>query len=350
MSPTLCSSIREGKPAAGRRLPPAAGGPPRPRTLQLGTLPVCLKLCDGAALAAHPDGEVITIMTPAPGRPAPVKITNAGPPRTFVVGADQCVVLGGGVHLSDSRASRTWLHLEVSAAAVSTGLGLSLPRLEARLRALLAEPVCCSDAHRQAWSLWERGSLLAEGGGSTPQEARGRQDPGLRVAAGLSIDHGVLTLIATLMLQRRLSPATCAAGTPGGLSEAALARVIEFVECRVANPIGPGDLAGLLGLPSSSFSRAFRTATGLSPYQYILSRRVAHAEALLRGSTLPLVEVADAAGFASQSHMTDVLRTRLGLTPGQIRRRGASDTPAGPARPACGVEASTARQPPLEHQ
>ncbi|MDW4500617.1 helix-turn-helix domain-containing protein [Sulfitobacter sp. D35] len=34
---------------------------------------------------------------------------------------------------------------------------------------------------------------------------------------------------------------------------------------------------------------------------------------------MPLAEVAIAAGFSSQSHMTDVFREKVGTTPGKFR-------------------------------
>ena len=58
-----------------------------------------------------------------------------------------------------------------------------------------------------------------------------------------------------------------------------------------------------------------------TPHQYVLRRRVEHAQALLAGSDLSLAEVALRSGFSSQSHMTAVVVQQLGATPGAIRAR-----------------------------
>lgn len=45
-----------------------------------------------------------------------------------------------------------------------------------------------------------------------------------------------------------------------------------------------------------------------------------HASSLLLGSRLGLAEVAVASGFATQQHMTTLVRRVVGKTPAQLRR------------------------------
>jgi AraC-like DNA-binding protein len=60
--------------------------------------------------------------------------------------------------------------------------------------------------------------------------------------------------------------------------------------------------------------------TGVSPYNYVLSRRVARGALLLaRGDSI--AEAAMSAGFCSQSHFTAAYRRQLGLTPSAGRRK-----------------------------
>ena len=80
------------------------------------------------------------------------------------------------------------------------------------------------------------------------------------------------------------------------------------------------ELASLLGRPAARFLVDFKATTGQTPYQYVLSRRIARAQELLSAGEMPLAEVAYACGFASQSHMTDVFRQKLGVTPGRYRK------------------------------
>lgn len=65
--------------------------------------------------------------------------------------------------------------------------------------------------------------------------------------------------------------------------------------------------------------RAFSRATGLTPYAYLLQRRLERARALLGGSQ-PLAEIALACGFADQSHLTRLFTRLYGVSPGRYAR------------------------------
>jgi AraC-like DNA-binding protein len=97
-------------------------------------------------------------------------------------------------------------------------------------------------------------------------------------------------------------------------------RAIELVEARYADALTLQELAQAEGLGPRQFARAFRQATGRSPYQYLLQRRVERAMALI-GEGLPLAEVAAQCGFSDQSQLTRVFVGRTGTTPGRYRRQ-----------------------------
>jgi AraC-like DNA-binding protein len=79
-------------------------------------------------------------------------------------------------------------------------------------------------------------------------------------------------------------------------------------------------LADELGLPRGRFAARFQADTGFRPVEYRLLRRADAARTMLRQLSQPLCEVAFAAGFADQSHMTNALRRIFNLTPTRIRR------------------------------
>lgn len=106
------------------------------------------------------------------------------------------------------------------------------------------------------------------------------------------------------------------------LSPARLRAVLEYIEAHPRSAISIEDLAAVARLSSFHFGRAFRLSTGLPPHQHILRRRAERAHDLLRArSGLSLAEIADAAGFADQSHMGRILRRTFGVAPGQLRVR-----------------------------
>jgi AraC family transcriptional regulator len=73
------------------------------------------------------------------------------------------------------------------------------------------------------------------------------------------------------------------------------------------------------GLSVSQFARQFKTTAGVAPHRYLLRMRVRQAELLLRTGSLPIAEVAARCGFSHQEHLTRVVRTHLGTTPGVLR-------------------------------
>ena len=106
----------------------------------------------------------------------------------------------------------------------------------------------------------------------------------------------------------------------GGLSPAALRRVQVFVEANIERSIHIGDLAGRAGLSVHHFGRAFRTSTGSTPRAFIEQRRIERARALIEQTDQPLADIAVAAGFATQSHLTTAFRRATGFTPAAYRR------------------------------
>jgi AraC family transcriptional regulator len=74
-------------------------------------------------------------------------------------------------------------------------------------------------------------------------------------------------------------------------------------------------MAAAAGYSPFQFARMFKATTGLAPHQYVLRLRVERACRLVRGGAASLAEVALAAGFYDQAHLTNVFRKTLGVTP-----------------------------------
>jgi AraC family transcriptional regulator len=103
-----------------------------------------------------------------------------------------------------------------------------------------------------------------------------------------------------------------------------LARVLDLIDDRLTDNPSLRDHAAAANLSPMHFARQFRRATGRSPHQYVMGRRIARAQALLGLTRHRLAEIALAAGFSSQAHMTAAFARGLGITPLRYRalRRG----------------------------
>ena len=94
--------------------------------------------------------------------------------------------------------------------------------------------------------------------------------------------------------------------------------LVDYIRANLAEDLNLHDLANLLHLSPRQFFRLFSNTFKSTPHRYVMNARVARATELLRGGLL-LVEVANAVGFASQSHFTDVFRKATGISPGRFR-------------------------------
>lgn len=104
----------------------------------------------------------------------------------------------------------------------------------------------------------------------------------------------------------------------GGISSARLRRVFELVNADLAE-VTVDAMAAEAELSPYHFAREFRRATGLSPWSAVLSRRLARAIDLMRGSRRPLAEIAQRSGFADSSHLAHRMKQRFGCSPTVIR-------------------------------
>jgi AraC family transcriptional regulator len=81
-----------------------------------------------------------------------------------------------------------------------------------------------------------------------------------------------------------------------------------------------GELAAAVGVHPATLARGFRTVYGCSVGAYLRRLRVAQAARELADGDAPLAEIALAAGFADQSHFSNVFRRVTGHSPSAFRR------------------------------
>ncbi|PWT95707.1 MAG: AraC family transcriptional regulator [Bacteroidetes bacterium] len=69
------------------------------------------------------------------------------------------------------------------------------------------------------------------------------------------------------------------------------------------------------------FSRIFKTASGLSPHQYLTGIRLNHAKNLLTTTNLSVGEISFESGFNSIEHFATAYRQRFGMSPSEFRKQ-----------------------------
>ena len=102
---------------------------------------------------------------------------------------------------------------------------------------------------------------------------------------------------------------------------ARLADTLEFLEANYGEPISPSGLATRAGLTPVRFARLIKRIFSLTPSQLITQTRLSGASRLLEDSEKPVAEVALACGFYDHSAFTRAFRSATGLTPTEFRRQ-----------------------------
>ncbi|HET8653776.1 MAG TPA: AraC family transcriptional regulator [Gaiellaceae bacterium] len=98
-----------------------------------------------------------------------------------------------------------------------------------------------------------------------------------------------------------------------------LLRAKDLIDARYREPLDVPTLARAARLSEAHFSREFRRAFGESPHQYLLTRRLERAAALLRNTDRPIAEVCFAVGLRSVGSFTTSFGRAFGVSPGAYR-------------------------------
>lgn len=100
-----------------------------------------------------------------------------------------------------------------------------------------------------------------------------------------------------------------------------VAAAMAYIQDHLAQPVSVPQLAATVNLSASHFSRLFRTATGLSPHEYIILRRIDAAKHLLLTTDLTVREIACRTGYRSEVNFIVSFTGKTGLSPTAFRTK-----------------------------
>ena len=131
-------------------------------------------------------------------------------------------------------------------------------------------------------------------------------------AAPLAVEGLLLELLAAVSRRRteRL---------PGGMPPW-LGETRDRIHADLAARPSLAALAAGAGVHPVTLARAFRRAFGCTVGEYLRRLRIERAAEQLETGDQPLAEIALGAGFADQSHFSNVFRRRVGVSPSVYRR------------------------------
>ena len=130
--------------------------------------------------------------------------------------------------------------------------------------------------------------------------------------------------ISIAIVARLLASAhNAAARERSGVAELArwrLKRALDYFDANLAEPIRLADVASAAGLSRMHFAAQFKAATGQSPHEFLLRRRIDRAQEMLAGTGLSVVDIALSVGFQTQAHFSTVFKRFAGQPPQTWRR------------------------------
>jgi AraC family transcriptional regulator len=101
----------------------------------------------------------------------------------------------------------------------------------------------------------------------------------------------------------------------GGLAAWQQRTVVAYIEEHLAEPISLATLAKLVRLSPYYFCRAFKQSFGMPPHRYHTGQRIEHAKTLLAKSDPSVTDIGFTVGFNQTSSFTAAFRKATGLTP-----------------------------------
>jgi AraC family transcriptional regulator len=141
-------------------------------------------------------------------------------------------------------------------------------------------------------------------------------------ASRVYVEAASLTLAARLLQKYCDSGAwSSAESSAHSLDHIRLRRVLDYIAANIESDISLLTLAGIAGYSLFHFARKFTLTMGVTPARYVSRMRLDRAIAELAAGKLPLAQIALNAGFSSQTSFTRAFRRATSMTPQEYRRR-----------------------------
>ncbi len=95
---------------------------------------------------------------------------------------------------------------------------------------------------------------------------------------------------------------------------------LDYMDARYAENPSLEKLAEIASLTPNYFHRAFKKIFGITPFEYMLKKRLDKAKRLLTSTMLSVAEIAEAAGYENSYYFSRMFKKHTGRTPTQIRK------------------------------
>lgn len=130
-----------------------------------------------------------------------------------------------------------------------------------------------------------------------------------------------ISLALLAYLAARYAPASSERNRATSLSPTQTRIVVDYIQANLSSNIAVTDLAKLVQMSPSHFTRLFSASFGATPYRFVMCERIEGAKNMIAETQLSATDISSVYGFASQSHFIKVFRQFTGVTPKRYKSR-----------------------------
>ncbi|NLW02887.1 MAG: helix-turn-helix transcriptional regulator [Clostridiaceae bacterium] len=95
--------------------------------------------------------------------------------------------------------------------------------------------------------------------------------------------------------------------------------VMDYVEQNISKRIMLKDLAAVAGMSPNYFHRVFSKAMGITPNEFVISRKISRARELLATTSKSISDISVICGFDNMAYFSYVFKRYSGITPSSFR-------------------------------
>ncbi len=97
-------------------------------------------------------------------------------------------------------------------------------------------------------------------------------------------------------------------------------RAKNYIENKYMEDISIADIASMMYMDRTVFSKGFRRQHGVSPQEYLCSFRMKSATEMLENTTMSISEIATSCGYTDYPNFSRMFRRKYGISPREYRK------------------------------